>query len=492
MKRWSIVSSVLWPEGQPAAQTGASWRSWCIVGAALVGWVAASWFFVGRYETGLTENYLRREKVNAERDLHSINAGVSRSWEIAQGFLSTLAHEDMVRAALDRRDAGAVKQTIRRSIVDDPQYAAISRAFFSMVSDIKVLNIITLLDAEGDCIASSNGTASNSLVGSNYADRRYFQDAKRGVNGSEFANGRATSLPGLFLSVPVMQGGVFLGAVMAKFDSASFAPWLNFSDSIITDDHGVILFSRDSSYLYKAAPGSDVDQLAQAERVALYKRSNFNAVPMSRWSPELPAEIVKVEDRQVPVMLISEPLSSGVGSVGVMQPLPRLLLLETDRWRMFALVAISGAVLQLVFFGLMQRLNESLHRRRMAENEVAFHQSVIDAAALAIAVYADDGHCLAANDAMATLFGTTRLMMARQNFRLNEAWAESGLVTAAAHVLDAGSSQRGHWRLTSQHGREIWIDATLKRFTYQARNFLLVIFSDVTDQHWRDNLLTEG
>ena len=115
-------------------------------------------------------------------------------------------------------------------------------------------------------IASRRATAAprNSLVGSNYADRRYFQDAKRGINGLEFANGRATSQPGLFLSVPVIRDGVFVGAVMAKFDSTSFAPWLNVSDSIITDDHGVILFSRDSSYLYKVAPGSDVDQLAQA------------------------------------------------------------------------------------------------------------------------------------------------------------------------------------------------------------------------------------
>jgi PAS domain S-box-containing protein len=133
-----------------------------------------------------------------------------------------------------------------------------------------------------------------------------------------------------------------------------------------------------------------------------------------------------------------------------------------------------------------------LQRRRVAENEVAFHQSVIDAAALAIAVYAEDGHCLAANDAMARLFGTTRPMMARQNFRLNDAWADSGLVTIAAQVLDAGSTQHGHWRLTPNLGREVWIDATLKRFTYQARNFLLVIFSDVSDQHWRDGLMSDG
>jgi PAS domain S-box-containing protein len=159
---------------------------------------------------------------------------------------------------------------------------------------------------------------------------------------------------------------------------------------------------------------------------------------------------------------------------------------------MFALAAICGAVLQLIFFGMMQRLNESLQRRRMAENEVAFHQSVIDAAALAIAVYAEDGHCLAANDAMAELFGTTRPMMARQNFRLSDAWVQSGLIKVASQVLDAGSSQRGHWRLSPDMMREVWVDATLKRFTYQARNFLLVIFSDVTDQHWRDNMLTEG
>lgn len=489
MKRWSIVSSRLWPD---AASAGGSWRLWVILGFALTGWIAASWFLVGRYEAGLTESYLRRERVNAERDIHSINTGVSRSWEIAQGFLTTLAHEDMLRAALDRRDAESAKQAIRHSIIDDPQFATISRAFFSMVNDIKVLNIITLLDAQGDCLAASNGVAANSLVGNNYSDRRYFQDARKGLNGAEFANGRATNLPGLFLSVPVIRDGVFIGAVMAKFDASSFAPWLNFSDSIITDEHGVILFARDSSYLYRKVPGADVDQLGQAEKVALYKRANFNAVPTSRWSEELAADIVKIDDRPVPVMLVSEGLAAGIGAVGVMHPLPRLLLLERDRWRMFSLVAICGAVIQLVIFGLMQRLQESLQRRRMAENEVAFHQSVIDAAALAIAVYAEDGHCLAANDAMAHLFGTTRPMMEMQNFRLNDAWAESGLVAAAAQVLDAGAAQRGHWRLVPDLGREVWIDATLKRFTYQARNFLLVIFSDVTEQHWNDGLMSGG
>jgi len=491
MRRWSIVSSMFSAESEVAGQSG-SWRSWGILACVLTGWILASWLLVGRYEAGLTESYLRRERVNAERDIHSINTGVSRSWEIAQGFLTTLAHQDMVRAALDRADADSAKQAIRHSIFDDPLFAGVSRTFFSMVDDIKVLNIITLLDAEGDCIAASNGVASNSLVGNNYGDRRYFQDAKKGLNGAEFANGRATNLPGLFLSVPVIRDGVFIGAIMAKFDASSFAPWLNFSDSVITDEHGVVLFSRDNSYLYKALPGGDVERLGKAEKVALYKRTTFNMVPASRFSDELPADVVKIEDRPVPVLLVTEGLTAGIGSVGVMYPLPRLLLLERDRWRLFALVAICGAVLQLIFFGLIHRLQDSLQRRRMAENEVAFHQSVIDAAALAIAVYAEDGHCLAANDAMAYLFGTTRPMMARQNFRLNDAWAESGLITAATQVLEAGAIQRGHWRLSPDLGREVWIDGTLKRFTYQARNFLLVIFSDVSDQHWRDGLMSEG
>lgn len=490
MKRWSIVSSMFGAEALPV-QTG-SWRSWVILAAALAGWIGASWFFVGRYEAGLTESYLRRERVNAERDIHSINAGVSASWQLALGFLTTLSHQEALRAALERRDAEAAKQAIKRTIIDDPQNAALSRTLFSMVTDIKVLGIITVLDAEGDCIAASNGVASNSLVGNNYADRRYFQDARRGVNGAEFANGRATNLPGLFLSVPVVRDGRFIGAIMAKFDSSSFAPWLDSSDSIITDQHGVILFSRDNAFLYKAIPGSDVDQLSQAEKIALYKRSNFNAVPLTRWSLDLPADIVKFDERQDPVMLVTETLGSGAGTVGVLHPVPRILLLERDRWRMFALAAGIGAVLQLTFFGLLQRLSDSLQRRRMAENEVAFHQSVIDAAALAIAVYAEDGHCLAANDAMATLFGTTRPMMARQNFRLSDAWIQSGLVKVAAQVLDGGNSQRGHWRLSPDMMREVWIDATFKRFTYQARYFLLVIFSDVTDQHWNDKMLTEG
>ena len=82
MRRWSIVSSMFGAEISPAP--GGHWRSWAIAFIALTGWVAASWYFTGRYETGLTESYLRRERVNAERDIHSINSGVSTSWQIAQ------------------------------------------------------------------------------------------------------------------------------------------------------------------------------------------------------------------------------------------------------------------------------------------------------------------------------------------------------------------------------------------------------------------------
>jgi hypothetical protein len=116
MKRWSIVSSMFDADLVPVPSgMWRSWgRAWAIVGIALAWWVAASWYFVDRYESGLTESYLRRERINAERDIHSINTGVTSSWQIAQGFLATLAHQDMLRASLDRRDAEAAKQAIKR------------------------------------------------------------------------------------------------------------------------------------------------------------------------------------------------------------------------------------------------------------------------------------------------------------------------------------------------------------------------------------------
>ena len=64
------------------------------------------------------------------------------------------------------------------------------------------MDIIWLMNAAGDCVAASNFADRTSFVGTNYADRSYFQSARDGKRGRQYAMGRATNVPGLFFRHP--------------------------------------------------------------------------------------------------------------------------------------------------------------------------------------------------------------------------------------------------------------------------------------------------
>ena len=466
------------------------WRAWMLLLAAIGLWAGAAWLLVDRYEDNLTESYLRRERVGAEHDLRLMTIGITQNWEVAEGVLSGLARQEEVVAGLKRSNS-PIGGNSQAHYATDPQYLALSHAFYTIVGDLKIIGTLFALNARGDCIAASNAMIVTSPVGSNYADRNYFVEAMRGSRAGEIVFGRATNSAGIYLALPVRHEGALIGALVAKLDASTLAPWLNAADNFIADENGVVMLARDDDLMFKLMPGNRIDQISMTDRQALYKRASFNNLPVKSNLFDSHPEVVTVQDRAIPVMLVTMPLSIGNATAAVMHSLPRLTLIQRDQLRVYLAAVVTGALLQMVFFVILLPLRENLKKRRAAEQRVAFHQSMIDAAELAIAVFAEDGYCLTANDTMARLLGTPRALMPEHNFRRNELWIESGLVRTAEQVLEIGASQRGHWRLKSSFGQEMWVEATLKRFSNHSRHYLLVIFTDVTEQHWRDSALNE-
>jgi C4-dicarboxylate-specific signal transduction histidine kinase len=465
------------------------WRAWLLLGVTVALWSAFAWLAIGRYEGRLADSYLRRERMAAERDLRMVAIGIAQNLEVTEGVLSGLARQDDVIAALNYTNGGQTGGP--GSYAADSQLRAISRSFYGIVGELKIIGTVFLLNDKGDCIAASNGIILTSPVGTNYADRNYFITARLGSRSTEFVFGRATNQPGLYLALPVRHEGVVAGVIVAKLDASTLAPWLTASDFFIADENGVIMLARDDEMQFKLLPGNKIEQIPLPDRMALYKRSSFSALPSDTEIVAGRPEILMLPDHATPVMLVTVPLAISGAVAGVMHSLPRLPLFEHDQWQFFVPAALAGAMLQLAFFVVVLPLRENLRKRRNAEQRLAFHQSMIDAAELAIAVFGEDGYCLTANDTMARMLGTPRALMYEHNFRFNELWMESGMVGTADQVFAMGVAQRGHWRLKPALAQEIWVEATMKRFTYRSRNYLLVIFTDVTEQHWRESLLNE-
>ena len=460
-----------------------AWRAWIVFSLVVLIWTALSWVVVERYEQDGIDSYLRRERANAEQNLRLLTVGVGQSLNMAEGFLANLARQDSIISALQRANS---HQGDPGQLFSDPALLALSRGLYAMVGDLKMIGVLMLMDRKGDVIGASNVMTFTSAIGTSGGDRSYFASAMAGQRGTAFVVGRTTNLPGLYLSLPVLHEGTIGGALVAKLDGSTLAPWISNGDFFLADENGVIMVARDNGLLFKTLPGTKIGQLSMSERVQTYKRSTFNALPLTRdLLPDHP-EIAKLEDRAVPVMLVTSPLLSSDASAGVLYPLPRLTLLLSERFETFVTVAVAGFLLEFLLFMMVMRQRALSEARRRAEQEVQFLQTAYDAASMAIAVFSEDGFCVGTNEAMARLCNSNKTMMRGLDYRSHDLWLESGLVGAFDQVLIHGTPQRGNWRLNPGFGQEIWIEASLKRFSYRSKHYLLAMFADVTEQHWRE------
>ena len=143
------------------------------------------------------------------------------------------------------------------------------------------VDLAFVIDLQALCIASSNFTQADTLVGERFADREYFTAARRGVPGVQYAVGRRTNIPGIFYSAPIQSGDRFLGAVVVKIDVPNIERSVATKDAFVTDRHGVVVISGDPAWLLKALPGGSVFRMPVEERRLAYKRADIEVVPLT-------------------------------------------------------------------------------------------------------------------------------------------------------------------------------------------------------------------
>jgi PAS domain S-box-containing protein len=298
--------------------------------------------------------------------------------------------------------------------------------------------------------------------------------------------GRATSQPGLFLSVPVGKDQSFAGIIMGKFDTSSLASWLSFTDAFIADDNGVVIFARNPHFLLHYLNDSAAPNMAEGDVMALYKQPTVNRLPSLPWHEGNFADVFSMEGYDDPVIIVTAPLSIAEGLAGVVRPVPQILMLEQERWRNFEIVGGLGALVGLLLYAAAARAGANGQALQAARTELSLQHSVIDSAGMAMAIYSRQGVCAGVNEAMARIFASTRSQMLHANLFDHDVWVDSGLVTIATQVLDSGTMQRGKWRIAPTGGKERWVDATFRRIQHDGADYLLAIFADVTESQWRN------
>jgi two-component system, NtrC family, C4-dicarboxylate transport sensor histidine kinase DctB len=337
--------------------------------AIAVLWTALSWFVVERVVRDRTAALVARETAQAREDVSSISQNFERVLNRLQGLPAVLAAGSDVTTVLASfgpsisasqlsRDARLSEWTTRSDL------ATLNTQLLGVAREMDV-DIVWVMNASGDCVASGNFQDATSFIGTNYADRSYFRSAVAGQRGRQYAMGRVTNVPGLFFSAPVTVNRQFLGVVSIKIDLPRLAPWLNHPNAFVTDEYGVIVLSADRRLEMRALPGATVRQLPAEQRQARYKRENFETLGLETQSG--PEGLVRLAGSPHPhAAAHSERPQHGI-AVHIVAPILDIQTTRSDAVAAFLLLSFSGIALTALVFGARAYFRRARQHRESIE-----------------------------------------------------------------------------------------------------------------------------
>ncbi len=126
--------------------------------------------------------------------------------------------------------------------------------------------VMYVIGPDGRAIAASNWRSPGSFVGSDYRFRPYFQQARRGAEGRQFALGTVSNRPGLYLARGTAGGGVVV--VKLDFDSVERQWAAAGGVTFVTDSAGLILIASRPGWRFATTRA-----LAPAERADALRTS---------------------------------------------------------------------------------------------------------------------------------------------------------------------------------------------------------------------------
>lgn len=331
-------------------------------------WLAVAWFLASTVIDWRAADATAQAEKEARQSIDDIGLGIQRSLTVFHGIPAAIGRDAAIHRALThfigRTGPSPLPLDERRRLWNaDADLAAVNRSLGGSTNDIRAISVIWVINPAGDCIAASNSDKPESFVGFHYGDRDYFRQAMAGTLGHQFALGRATNIPGLFFSAPVVEDGEVIGVVAAKIDLPFLSSWVNQANAFITDNFGVIILAQDKRLEMRAIPNAAVLSLPPEQQIGRYKRDNFTALSIVPWPPPSHPALFRVDGGAVPLLMSSIAIPEDDLSVTVMQPVHQIATFARDRLGLFASLA-GGGIIAIAAVGASLFFAGSVERRR--------------------------------------------------------------------------------------------------------------------------------
>ena len=226
----------------------------------------SAWWLTDRYMTTRIDDYVHSVRERVEREVHTLEVEWNRSLAYLHGIPTALAEVSLLQTALT-----------------EPQGADTARLnqFLKQYVDQIGLAMAFILDKQGLCISASNAGSPLSPVGYPFPDRLYFTQAIRNGTGVQFAKGRRSQTPGLYMAHTVQRAGQPVGVAVVKADISSLLSLGDSNQTLVVDADGVVVLTSSFEYFNHALADAKARHLPPSERIARYDRLMLPLLPLS-------------------------------------------------------------------------------------------------------------------------------------------------------------------------------------------------------------------
>jgi two-component system, sensor histidine kinase and response regulator len=336
-------------------------------------WFIISCFAVSHFAYKHLETDLRRYSTELNQTAEAVTYHFERSISFLNVLPETIAGNLAVIAALhstrhqplwERKTPVEKRATLnsRQDLVN------LNHLLSKQKKDLDV-DVLWVMDQNGECIASSNFETAESFVGISYADRAYFKSAMAGARGRQYAVGRQTNIPGLFFSAPIFDGTQISGVVTIKIDIARLSKWFSRFNCFVIDEAGVIILSSDKALEHGALEGAQVFQLSPEVRDKQYKRRDFTTLKIGNFGDRFPLyQSITLPGSDIPHMLARSQQSKDGYSIFTYLKILEIKQLRAVKIGFTILVFVSGAVLILLVAGVRRYLRDMRESIAVAES----------------------------------------------------------------------------------------------------------------------------
>ncbi len=278
-----------------------------------------SWYGTGLWRKQEAAALLDHAQHDASQRLASFANDFSRSMANIRSVPQIVAHGSLAAAALDGSATAAALD-----------------ADLAFLATTMQIDLVYVLDMNGLCIAASNYTEPNSIVGSRFDDRQYFRSARDGKPTVQYAVGRVTNIPGIYYSSPIIRDGRLLGVAVVKMDVPRITRGIAAQGAFVADRYGVVILTSQPEWHLHSLPGSTAGTLTPQERMQLYRLDTVPPLPLTSASGD--AFPYRMGNANTPVVLAQQRLQAEGMTAYALASIDGLDELDDSRFRLFSMI----------------------------------------------------------------------------------------------------------------------------------------------------------